>query len=324
MASEQQPILSICIPTYNRADILRDTLEHYTSCEEFDDDVEIIISDNTSTDHTQAVCAEFTAKYKNVRYYRNTQNVRDENFIIVQNYAKGLYIKLMNDNIYMPNEALRSMKNVIRSNRGTMIPVFFVTGPVFQRMKAHEYTCNNLDEYVQKVSMYVTAISCFGAWKTDWDAIDNKQKYSKLQLSQVDWSYQILEHRGQCKLIYLESYWLLSQGTSSKFSQSYNFFQVHLANYTTIKQAYVEKGLISKQTMRRDGRVFLKHYRKKIWTIMIGRKNDVFDYSDAMKILKEYFSSDPYYYWYMISFPLWYVGDLFRRAKNKCMRICMR
>lgn len=318
---DKQPILSICIPTYNRAEILRDTLEQYTSCEEFDDDVEIVISDNASPDHTQDVCAEFTTKYKNVRYFRNAQNVRDENFIIVQNYAKGLYIKLMNDNIYMPNEALRNMKNEIRLYKENRIPIFFVTGPIFQRMQTHEYTCKSMDEYVQQVSMYVTAISCFGAWKTDWDAITNKQEYSKLLLSQVDWSYQIVVHRGQCKLIYLEPYWLLSKDANNKFSQSYNFFQIHLANYTTIKQIYVEKGLITKQTMRRDGHVFLNHYRKKIWAVLFGKRNDVFDYTDSMKILKKYFSTDPYFYWYMISFPLWYAGDLMRRAMNKCIRI---
>ena len=64
---KKQPILSICIPTYNRAEVLRDTLEHYTSCEEFNDEVELIISDNASTDATKSLCTEYAEQYKNIR-----------------------------------------------------------------------------------------------------------------------------------------------------------------------------------------------------------------------------------------------------------------
>jgi glycosyltransferase involved in cell wall biosynthesis len=53
-----QPLLSICIPTWNRADLLRDFLlslsQHITP---YLDQVEIVISDNASTDHTQDIIA---------------------------------------------------------------------------------------------------------------------------------------------------------------------------------------------------------------------------------------------------------------------------
>ena len=49
------PILSICIPTYNRADILNKSLYILTSNEAFDDQTEVVIVDNCSTDHTPSV-----------------------------------------------------------------------------------------------------------------------------------------------------------------------------------------------------------------------------------------------------------------------------
>ena len=318
---EKQPILSICIPTYNRAEILRDTLTHYVSCSELDDGVEIIISDNASPDHTQEVCKEFVEKYKNIHYFRNEQNVRDRNFIIVQNYAKGRYIKLMNDNIYMPNEAIGKMKEYILDNAASQVPLFFVTGPVYQRMKAKEYTCHNLNEYVQTVSLFVTAISCFGTWQRDWEQINGKDEYSQLLLSQVDWTYQIIAQKWTCKLIYLEPYWLLSKGAERKFSENYNFFQVHLTNYNIIKQIYVEKGLISEKTMRKDGHEFLRHYRKEIFKIIFLHKKNKFDTQGTFSILNKYYCKDPYYWWFLLTMPLWYLGDIIRRIWNKLRKL---
>ena len=69
MALNKQPLLSICIPTYNRAEILRRTLAKITSDKDFDEDIEIVISDNASTDNTQKVCQEFCASYKNIHYF---------------------------------------------------------------------------------------------------------------------------------------------------------------------------------------------------------------------------------------------------------------
>ena len=52
----QSPILSLCIPTYNRANILEKTISIIVSCRSFDSDVELVISDNCSTDNTRQVC----------------------------------------------------------------------------------------------------------------------------------------------------------------------------------------------------------------------------------------------------------------------------
>ena len=47
-----QPLLSICIPTYNRSEQLRRALESLVGQEGFSE-VEVVISDNCSTDGTE-------------------------------------------------------------------------------------------------------------------------------------------------------------------------------------------------------------------------------------------------------------------------------
>ena len=55
------PVLSICIPTYNRAKILDETLFNLTNESVFQEtnDVEIVISNNNSPDNTEEVCQKY-------------------------------------------------------------------------------------------------------------------------------------------------------------------------------------------------------------------------------------------------------------------------
>ena len=111
MKYNKQPLLSICIPTYNRAEILKRTLTKIVNDVDFDDSVEIVISDNASTDNTQQICQKFCESYSNIFYYRNKKNINDANFFHVLSKATGLYVKLNNDTISFRSGALKEIKN---------------------------------------------------------------------------------------------------------------------------------------------------------------------------------------------------------------------
>jgi len=91
------PLLSICIPTHNRADTLRLTLENVLSeAEPLGARVEVVVSDNASTDHTKAVLAEFAGRIRqqsrpeNIGYFPNTMKMTQE-------LARGRYIWVLGD-----------------------------------------------------------------------------------------------------------------------------------------------------------------------------------------------------------------------------------
>jgi glycosyltransferase involved in cell wall biosynthesis len=69
------PLLSICIPTYNRADLLRYCLENLRALDAFGLDYEIVVVDHASTDATPHVLAEAAARWDNVRYFRQAHAV---------------------------------------------------------------------------------------------------------------------------------------------------------------------------------------------------------------------------------------------------------
>ncbi len=64
------PLVSICIPTYDRADLLDYTLERLGPVKDCGWPVEIVVSDNGSTDHTPAVIASHVARNPLIRAFR--------------------------------------------------------------------------------------------------------------------------------------------------------------------------------------------------------------------------------------------------------------
>ena len=90
-----RPKLSICIPTFNRASYLINSLRAFEKAigREYSSKVEICISDNTSTDNTQVIVEEFSRQAKfRVRYRVNKANLgAGRNFLAAVDLAQGDY-----------------------------------------------------------------------------------------------------------------------------------------------------------------------------------------------------------------------------------------
>ena len=88
-------LLSICIPTYNRANFLNETIESIVSqiTDDIKDKVEICISDNASIDNTDDVIKEWKKKSPiRIVYHKNNKNLgADRNYLKVVEIANGKY-----------------------------------------------------------------------------------------------------------------------------------------------------------------------------------------------------------------------------------------
>jgi glucosyl-dolichyl phosphate glucuronosyltransferase len=61
------PFVSVIIPTYNRGEYLRKTLDSFIAQKYPSDKYEIIISNNNSKDGTEDIISEYLSKYKNIK-----------------------------------------------------------------------------------------------------------------------------------------------------------------------------------------------------------------------------------------------------------------
>ena len=107
----KHPILiSFCIPTYNRANYLRCCIESIIGYQY--DDIEIIISDNCSTDITPDVVKEYSDS--RIRYFRNPTNIGARlNVRAVIDHAQGKYIFYLTDDDVLVPGAVSIIKEFI-------------------------------------------------------------------------------------------------------------------------------------------------------------------------------------------------------------------
>lgn len=102
---KEKPLLTIAIPTWNRAETLDKALNHLIpQLHGFENEIELVISDNASNDHTN----EVVIKYKNANkqlnfvHYRNEVNIQFfGNFAKCRELANGKYIWILSDDDFV-------------------------------------------------------------------------------------------------------------------------------------------------------------------------------------------------------------------------------
>lgn len=112
------PLLTIAIPTYNRAELLSICLESILSQLDADSlaEVELLVSDNASTDNTEQVVEAFAKECK-IFYFKNKSNLGfDGNFIQCFDKSHGKYLWVFSDDDLLLPGALLQILSMLRSN----------------------------------------------------------------------------------------------------------------------------------------------------------------------------------------------------------------
>lgn len=111
--------LSICMPTYNRAFHVRRQIQYFIDeLKAFDSkDIEIIISNNASTDETNVVLAEYDGKYDWLKINNNTDNIGAyPNMTLLLQMARGKYIWIPGDDDYLKKGLIKRVYNILRND----------------------------------------------------------------------------------------------------------------------------------------------------------------------------------------------------------------
>ncbi|MFT5445827.1 MAG: glycosyltransferase domain-containing protein [Gammaproteobacteria bacterium] len=109
------PLVTIGIPTYNRANSFEQALK--SALAQDYENLEIIISDNASTDETEQTCNRLITNRENVSYIRQKENRGPtENFRTVANNAKGKYFMWLGDDDWLDENYISSCVEKILSS----------------------------------------------------------------------------------------------------------------------------------------------------------------------------------------------------------------
>jgi FkbM family methyltransferase len=112
--TEETPLLSICISTYNRSDWLKLSLTRLLSIvKSYSNLIEVVVCDNASTDNTHAVILELSHNYDFI-HKRNDYNIGMlGNLSETANLASGKFVWVIGDDDHINTDCLEHILKVI-------------------------------------------------------------------------------------------------------------------------------------------------------------------------------------------------------------------
>lgn len=167
-------LLSICIPTRNRASELERLLNNVISqALEFRDDIEICISNNNSNDNTKDIVINFREKYPDlIKYHENESNIGlDRNILKLSAMAEGKFIWTFGDDDLIEKKGLKKVIEFITEKRGYNIGAMIINLKHCRVLDAKGHTLfkkaidtNESDEYelthVNAIQSATGSITC--------------------------------------------------------------------------------------------------------------------------------------------------------------------
>ena len=113
-------LLTIAIPTYNRAELLNKQLTWLSQAiKGFESECEILVSDNCSTDHTQSIISKWQSILSNITFKsnKNPENIGVmRNIIYCLGAATTKYVWTIGDDDPIQERAVAYVINKIQQN----------------------------------------------------------------------------------------------------------------------------------------------------------------------------------------------------------------
>lgn len=156
--THKAPQVSIGMPVYNGAKFIHEALDSLLA--QTFTDFEMIISDNASTDETEAICREYAAKDQRIKYVRQAENLGAvANFQYVLDEATGEYFMwAAADDVWLPTFVMVCAGLLAKeTNSGMAITGYKVvsrTCPLFNRSSSDVLSCIEIYNPFERVREY--------------------------------------------------------------------------------------------------------------------------------------------------------------------------
>jgi acetyltransferase-like isoleucine patch superfamily enzyme len=283
-----KPLLSLCIPTFNRAETLRKSLTSFVSEEAFlnSNEVEIVIADNCSSDHTPEVVRSFMDSHPGrIRYSRNATNILDKNLERVLRMGQGSFRKLQTDAFGVRPGLLGPWIRILKSLQGQR-PVVFLVNEVPKSDEEVIRNFHDLDEFLGAVSFNCTWGGGFGIWDEDLESMPDFSRDSDLRLVQTDVLLRMMAAKRHAVVVREFIQPCFGSGRKS----GYNIAEVFGANYLSILRRHVADGSLSSSAYAVEKkRVLIDH----ILPFVVNPDHD-FEHDNLLHHLRDYLE-EPYF-----------------------------
>lgn len=285
-----QPLLSICIPTYNRAEYLDQCLKAIVEQDGFDDRVEIVISDNCSTDETKERVKAYSQKYSNIRYFRNEENLADRNFPLSLQRATGILRKLTNDTVIYQPGAIRYMLDIVEKYSAERPQIYFLASG---KLEKDQTKADTIEQYIDTVGFNLTWIRGLAVWDEDCEDLEIFISEAASKMSQVPFLLHHFEKHGGAVICDRS---IMGAAPMGKKDISYGLYQVFYTNFLGFIQPYVSDGRVSRECYENLRKKLLFDFFAQ-WIINVERQPGKYVLSDEnlANLIRQEYGKEAYY-----------------------------
>ena len=278
------PLLTYAFITYNRSRYLRKSLRSVLQQVGNDPLVEVLVSDNASTDETRSLVEEQQKRFKNLRYHCNETNVGAEGNIhkAIQG-SRGEYVIVAGDDDYLLDGALRVVLDNIRKYRGAAL--FHLRR---ENVPRHVHEDTGIVPYIAYVGYHMTWIGGVVFRRELYPLIKKPQKYDYTSMPQVYLQLEALRKNPTFVILYGM---FLTEGTGERMPSGFNFAEIFIGRYLDILMARPEipAYLLSDEKKRLMDELIYDCLKK-----IVRYQHDV-SLDGIFDIVCEYYGEEPYY-----------------------------
>lgn len=298
------PLLTIAIPTYNRSDCLELCLEQLSrqlaSC---DDDVEVIVSDNCSSDDTPAVVTRYATLSPQIRYIRNSENIGAENnFIQLFEQSLGTYLLIFGDDDVWLDGALEYLLGILRSdNYGSV----YLSAAVFfndfhqeikiQGANRHHTVYQDNQAFLERVNVNATFISSNIINKSLLPPQTDIRQFNGTSLVQLGWILPAMVNAS--KHVFVETPLIAGKAFNSG---GFRFFDVFVSNLNAILSSFKNNGLTLNTYNAITGKLLTEFYPHRIYTIRSNKETYDDHEENVFKIFHTQYKDNPLFWLFIV------------------------
>ena len=274
--SQNTLLVSIGIPTYNRCTLLKRSIESVLN--QTYRNIEIIISDNASTDQTMVICQDYFSYDNRVKYFRQSTNLGPtNNFIEVLKMSHGEYFMWLGDDDWIDENYVSSCVKEMNLNPS----ISLVSGTVQYYLNEQKQTMGNIINLTQnspwhRVIIYYTRVRDNGMFY----GIMRKKQIEQVEIKEImggDWLIiASIVFMGKAKILNETSVHRELGGTSSSNKEiaemlNLSFFHSAFSGLSIGINAF--KDILYKNKVYKDQNIFIRiFYAVRVFYAILSRK----------------------------------------------------
>lgn len=193
-------LLSIAIPTYNRASYLDQCLQHL--CDQLrgnENYVELLVCDNNSGDDTAMIVQKHISNGNAIKYVKNSSNIGpDHNIAQCFDRANGKYVWIFGDDDILLEGALGKVLKILRDDEYGVVHINTYGFKCDYRVeKPWQWVKNTLVytnpyDFFKRVNYWVTFITANIINKSFYDSTIDRKTFLKSNLVQLSWTFSAI------------------------------------------------------------------------------------------------------------------------------------